>query len=1477
MIYYALNSVPNTPRSVIRFSRLIFAGLLVLGSLFCVGANAAIQVLGVQYQQDELFPEYNCLWHDKDYPTSCPGTYLGGNVHVYIKNTGASAITITDVTLAGYSLTTILPVSAVAHNANSIFFYWDNPPSDIIAAGEPVWFRGDPKSIPAGGVGQAVVRLRRPPTTATIAMGVVTSGGNATTNITIDANAPQLASVGFSRDRSKVYLHWRRTPSGGGSAAPTTILMDGVDVTANTVTVGDSNLNFAESVLTPAAPLAYLSYHVFQGVYADGKKATASLRAWSHSFIHAPWGVFEMPDATAGRAWVEDIVDRGFNAVQNQYGGGVGNFLASPTGGAWMEDNDFGIIVWNGNTSRNTLMTFIDDEVDAEEANLVSNFCGTGKKLPCGSSPMGVLGMRSIATGEDWRPRSPNAPTTTNMDGTYKPENYYAYGQAVDVLQADPYYQKRLKDTYWYYPERASLYSKATYIYAVSKACTRAAEPNPFHVILQSTQSKDGNLVWPFAPPQVKRIEAYYSLAGGTKGISYWWFSACAGECSNGLGDQSSQAARDVWKEMGLYGNEIKVVSSLLVASHPVDFPLTPSANVWARALAVGTDTMILLVVNDNYYNDAAGYHATDVPNATVAMTLPSWMQSSPTAFEVSARGIYHVNSQVNGNQFQLNLGTLKVTRMILLTKDPKLLSTLQRRYDSECRPGICTFAPDYCTTIPLSITQHPANLVLSPGGSGSFTVAAFGTGLKYQWQKNLSNLSEGGHYSGVTNAILTVTGVDANDAASYRCVVSTAAATNNSNPGTLSLTTNTPAIPVANPATSVSTNSFTANWSTASDAVGYRLDVSTNSGFANYVSGYQNLDAGSALSWNVSGLPFGATCYYRVRAYNPNGTSGNSGSISVTLTAPIACPPTGLANADFQGGTNANGVATGWTAYEINSPTIKVWSVQNAAPVPDGSYYQQIQAYNAAHTASAGVRQNITGCIVGATYQIAGWYRSNSDFGRARVRVSPTASTDWNTAVDLNPVADYGSSSSWTTFAGTVVATGTNMTLWLDGRTINGTSGKVGCFDFITIGCTLTAVPPGITQQPSPRSVGVGGNASFNIQAFGSEPMTYRWQKNNANLDNGGHYSGATTATLNITGADNNDAANYRCVVTNAYGSNASTAAMLTVTNVSLPPIFTQHPLDQSVFAGGSVSLFVGVEGANPLAYQWQKDNANLSNGGHYSGVTSATLTITNADSNDFANYRCVVTNAYGTNISNPATLAEIIISACFGLVNAGFESTFTLIGGGYIATDWTEWEADPDVVIGYDEIVITHGGGHSQRIRVWGGASGSAGGVYQRVPVAVGQPFSVSMWTYAGDNLTTCSLGVDPAGGTDAAGDVTWSAGSSTVGWVLQTVSGTAAASYITIFCRVESADNVKRNGYFDDGLPSATGGTLQLGVQRSGNALTLTWPECPSGLLQHSDSLLAPNWTEATNEVTTAGGQRSVTLTPQSGTGFFRLLAE
>jgi hypothetical protein len=95
------------------------------------------------------------------------------------------------------------------------------------------------------------------------------------------------------------------------------------------------------------------------------------------------------------------------------------------------------------------------------------------------------------------------------------------------------------------------------------------------------------------------------------------------------------------------------------------------------------------------------------------------------------------------------------------------------------------------------------------------------------------------------------------------------------------------PAAPTVASASGVAQTVFTANWSAPSDyrVTAYYLYVATDSGFANVVSGYDGLSVGPATSYVVSGLSPNTTYYYRVTAANEVGSSGTSGSASVTTT----------------------------------------------------------------------------------------------------------------------------------------------------------------------------------------------------------------------------------------------------------------------------------------------------------------------------------------------------------------------------------------------------------------------------------------------------------------------------------------------------------------------------------------------------------------------------------------------------------------
>ncbi|MGV3460933.1 MAG: GEVED domain-containing protein [Flavobacterium sp.] len=75
---------------------------------------------------------------------------------------------------------------------------------------------------------------------------------------------------------------------------------------------------------------------------------------------------------------------------------------------------------------------------------------------------------------------------------------------------------------------------------------------------------------------------------------------------------------------------------------------------------------------------------------------------------------------------------------------------------------------------------------------------------------------------------------------------------------------TGAPGTPTGTP----SESSISANWTaSATGGVDYILEVATNTGFTTYVSGYNNLNVGTVLTYNITGLAANTTYYVRVRA----------------------------------------------------------------------------------------------------------------------------------------------------------------------------------------------------------------------------------------------------------------------------------------------------------------------------------------------------------------------------------------------------------------------------------------------------------------------------------------------------------------------------------------------------------------------------------------------------------------------------------
>lgn len=134
-----------------------------------------------------------------------------------------------------------------------------------------------------------------------------------------------------------------------------------------------------------------------------------------------------------------------------------------------------------------------------------------------------------------------------------------------------------------------------------------------------------------------------------------------------------------------------------------------------------------------------------------------------------------------------------------------------------------------------------------------------------------------------------------------------------------------------------------------------------------------------------------------------------------------------------------------------------------------------------------------------------------------------------------------------------------------------------------------VTMYPPIIiTQQPSPSSVCLGATATFTTGASNNSAITYRWQRETSpgtytDINNGGGYSGATTATLTVNTTGNFGAGNHRCRISGLNVVDAFTSIVsLTINNPPAPPATT----DVSRCDVGPVALTA--TGGSPGQYRW-------------------------------------------------------------------------------------------------------------------------------------------------------------------------------------------------------------------------------------------------------------------------------------------------
>jgi hypothetical protein len=450
---------------------------------------------------------------------------------------------------------------------------------------------------------------------------------------------------------------------------------------------------------------------------------------------------------------------------------------------------------------------------------------------------------------------------------------------------------------------------------------------------------------------------------------------------------------------------------------------------------------------------------------------------------------------------------------------------------------------------------------------------------------------------SGITDTVTVNLGANYN-IAEFDPTVGTASIKNLTNVSTVSLTLSqspillqlssatAPPAPVASSATSISSTGFSANWATSSGAIEYFLDVSTNSGFTSFVSGYNNLSLGNITSEPVSGLTGSTTYYYRVRAGNSAGTSGNSNTITVTTSAgvtipaaPVAAAATSITSTGF---TSNWAASSGATAYYLDVST-------------SSSFSTFVSGYNNLSVGNV-LSKAITGLTASTTYYYR--VRASNSAGTSGNSNIITVTTSAGVIIPAAPVAAAATSISSTGFTSNWAASSGATAYYLDVSTSSSFSSFVTGYNNLSVGNVLTNGVTGLAASTNyyyrvraSNSAGTSGNSNTiaaTTSAAGSLPSPWVTSDVGATgTKDSASYSGGVFTVSSGNGDIQGTSDNFRYVDETTSGNRTIIAQITGITDVDdwgkAGVMIRSTTAANAVYAG----IFVTV--GNGIAFQYR------------------------------------------------------------------------------------------------------------------------------------------------------------------------------------------------------------------------------------------------------------------------------------------------
>ncbi len=599
---------------------------------------------------------------------------------------------------------------------------------------------------------------------------------------------------------------------------------------------------------------------------------------------------------------------------------------------------------------------------------------------------------------------------------------------------------------------------------------------------------------------------------------------------------------------------------------------------------------------------------------------------------------------------------------------------------------------PNTCNSA--AVTTPPANVSVCSGSNASFTVAASGSNLAYQWQVSTDGGNTWSNISGANSNTLTLTGVTtASNNNRYRVLLSNTCPSNATSEAAI-LTVSDPAGIAAQPADlnvcAGSNGSFSVTASGA--ATGYQWQVSTDGGAT-----WSNISGATTSTLSLSAISNSSNNYkYRViiSSCDPNGITSNAVTLTVNSPAVIGTQPlnqTGCTGSSvtFSSGATGTGISYQWqvstnggSAFnDIPGETGSSLTLTGITSSMNQNQYQVVvnssACPGAVNSSAATLIVTDPTSILAQPGNLTVCAGSNGSF---TVNATGSGNTyQWQVSTD--------GGTTWTNISGANTAT---LSLSAITGTSNNNQYRVVISTCDPNGLTSNAAiltvnsPASIGTQPISQSACTGSNISFNSSASGTG-ISYQWQVSTDGGNTWTDINGETNPSLNLTGVSTAMNQNqYHVIVTGSAcpGSVTSSAATLTVSDAAS---ITGQPASVGLCPGNNAVFTVTASG-NGISYQWQVSTDGGNTWTDISGATGNIYTlnaVTPAQHNNL--YRVIVFNSCSSTgvisstailtVENQAGITQQPASQA-GCINSAVTFSFTANAN----TQAIQWQVSTD-----------------------------------------------------------------------------------------------------------------------------------------------------------------------------------------------------